>query len=147
MLRLTTPVAYITSVPKSPFKETNIGYPGWPNPASGKNCTRMNSYLYVRAENCPPITTDASPADGLDDNYNTDRGVYIGGGIPAVVLAVRSSGSWMLKSVGPDNRDDRDAAQNPAGATTARVYDPTNGTVSPGDVVVFSDTQGFAQQR
>ncbi len=137
MFRLTTPVAFITSVPKSPFKEVNMG-----NPGSPKNANLLNIYLYVRAENSPGLTTDVAPQDGLDDNYNTDRAVYMGSNILSINLAVRSQGYWMMKSVGPNNVDDRNTLGN-----NARVYDATNGTVSEGDIVVFSDSSGFAQPR
>jgi len=51
-------------------------------------------------------------------------------------------GSWNLKSVGPDNKDDFSTL-----ADLARVYDATNGTISDGDILVFSDTAGFGQQQ
>lgn len=135
MFRITTPIAYLATVPRSPFKEENMG-----NPGTLKNCNRMSIYLYVRAQVLGmPGIQDSSPADGLDDSYNKDRINYIGGDLDRN-LAVRSGGMWELKSVGPNNVDD----YNTVGAN-ARVYDPTNGTVSPGDVVVFSDSNGFAK--
>ena len=149
MYRLTTPLSYMTSVPKSPFKEQNLGYPGFPDPANQKNANREQLYLWVNAKHNPGYTTDSSPADGLDDSYQLDRVVYLAEGNLAKTLAERIKGEWMLKSVGPDNLDNRDDQQLKGGVTgtDARVYDPTNGTVSAGDIVVFSDSSGFASPR
>jgi len=141
LYRVTTPVAYMTVVPKSPWREDRLGNAGVP-----KNANRENLYLWVRAETSPTISFDVSPQDGKDDNYNTDRAVYLGQGVLALNLAVRSQGEWELKSVGPNNIDDRDGNQvsNPA---DARLYDPTNGTISAGDIVVFSDQSGLARAK
>jgi type II secretion system protein G len=153
LIRVTTPVAFMTSIPGSPFMDEYIGHPGfvYPDPLSGtpKNSNRMKSYLWLNAKHIPGVTTDNTPADNLDDNYNADRSVYLAGGNLAMSLAVRSQGNWMLKSVGPNNIDDRDSQQltSPLTPADARVYDPTNGTTSRGDLIVFSDTQGFAQQK
>jgi type II secretion system protein G len=129
MLRLTTPMAFITSVPKSPFKEVNMGNPGIP-----KLCNLMNVYLYVRAEGIPGVTTAGIPTT-FDQNYQDDRIRYISQNASlATNLAERVKGYWELKSVGPNSVDDF----NTIGAN-ARRYDPTNGTISAGDVVIFSD--------
>lgn len=147
MLRLTTPMAYISSVPTSPFREENIGYPGWPGSANRKLCNIMKTYLYVRAIGIPGLTPpgpgpNPGPYSEFDLNYMLDRTVYLQLGGTEYEKA--SAGFWMLKSVGPNNGDDRDSQQG-FSPTAARVYDPTNGTVSAGDVVVFGDTQGFAR--
>ncbi len=137
ILRLTTPTAYITSIPKSPFKEEAMG-----NPGSPKYSNLLKTYLYVRAKpiilpsgTVSGLTPDSSPADGFDDNYQQDRIRYIAQNASLIVNAAeRIKGAWELKSVGPNNVDDF----NVLGAN-ARRYDPTNGTISAGDVVVFSD--------
>jgi prepilin-type N-terminal cleavage/methylation domain-containing protein len=146
MIRLTTPVAYMTSIPKSPFKESaplpqGIGYAaGKPHFANDFNC-----YLYVRADIIPndPDTPDGSPLDGIDDNYEKDRTYYVSQmGSLQDNAAVRPNGYWELKSVGPNNTDDF----NTMGAN-CRPYDPTNGTISAGDVVTFGDISGFAKGK
>ncbi len=137
ILRLTTPTAYITSIPKSPFKEEAMG-----NPGSPKYSNLLKTYLYVRAKpsylssgSVSGLTPDSSPADGFDDNYQQDRIRYIAQNASLIINAQeRIKGAWELKSVGPNNVDDF----NVIGAN-ARRYDPTNGTISAGDVVVFSD--------
>lgn len=141
--RLTTPVSYLSSVPKSPFKEDKMG-----GSAKRHAITRI-LYLYVCAK--APVGTLAngntvtlgSPTD-YDQDYQTDRRCYAlnGGSSAAEVLGDRTNGFWELKSVGPNNEDDRNTLQ-----LQARSYDPTNGTVSLGDVVVFSDIQGFAGRK
>lgn len=139
MDRLTTPISYMTSVPKSPFKEDAIG----------GNATRRAiknvQYLYVRAATAKDTTgadhsetPDASPNDGIDDNYQKDRVAYLSlGSSLAANAKYMKGGFWELKSVGPDNFDNFTVNPSP--------YDPTNGTVSAGDVVIFSDTQGLAK--
>ncbi len=147
MDRLSTPVSYLTSVPPSPFLEDKIGG----NTRHANNPNRK-VYLYIRAAKpglgtlANGFTVTDSPVNGIDDSYETDRVTYIAQADPARSFQVRTQGFWSMKSVGPDNRDDRDTAQTGwPSSDLARPYDPTNGTVSAGDVVIFSDTQGFAK--
>ena len=146
LIRITTPISYFSSVPKSPFSEEKIGNAGVP-----QNAVKFKWYLYVRAAlptGSPALPagvgapTDGGIVDEKDINYNNDRIAYMGNGDLAANLAERSKGDWMLKSVGPNNEDDRSSLN-----TNARVYDPTNGTVSPGDVVTFSDVSGLAKRN
>lgn len=151
MDRLSTPIAYITSVPNSPFMEKNQGQNVDNTTQLNRHATMRTSFLYVRAsvpEGTPHngyTVTDSGPQDGIDDSYQADRRSYVlnGGASLGQVIADRGKGEWMLKSVGPDNLDCRRDPPNGFGVA-ARSYDPTNGTASRGDVVVFSDTQGFA---
>lgn len=139
MDRLTTPISYLSTVPLSPFKEKNIGG------AEGRHCKVRGCFLYVRGR-----VAEGTPAhgqirdgdnNGYDDDYSSDRVLYIllGGGSLAERFGQRTKGEWELKSVGPNNVDDFNTI-----GLNARSYDPTNGTVSAGDVVVFSDIFGFA---
>jgi type II secretion system protein G len=135
MLRLTTPISYLTSVPRSPFDDHKIGNPGQP-----KYCNLMRSFVYVRALGIPGVTTNDA-ATGVDVNYRADRIFYFTQNASlAINLAQRDQGSWELKSVGPNNIDDF-----PLG--NARPYDPTNGTISAGDVVAFGDTASIMHQK
>jgi type II secretion system protein G len=129
VLRLTTPVAYITSIPASPWKELY----GSTNVTDPKIATALNSYLYVRRWLNDP--------SAVDPNYARDRQAYI---TQANTLndPRHAQGEWSLKSVGPDNIDDRDASNPRNSGHTARLYDPTNGTVSRGDIAVFNDVGG-----
>ena len=142
MFRLTSPVAYLTSMPVSPFNEEKMGHAvGFPQFAITGNFP-----LYVRAQ--ASSTTDS---DGFSDLYLGDRGTYLydlnltGGQSPPPLLIGRcQAGDYMIKSVGPDNLDNRDQQQY---LYAARVYDPTNGTISDGDVVTFGDTSINAANR
>jgi len=142
MIRLTTPISYLSSMPRSPFQEQNMGAPA--NAPKYSNILRV--YLHVRAaDNINPAIVYQS--------YQRDRVVYLAGApitgtIPPALRGLAESGDWFLKSVGPDNHDNRvDGAFNPVGGGAfARIYDPTNGTVSHGDIVTFSDRSILATQ-
>lgn len=144
MDRLTSPVSYLSSVPKSPFREKNIGGSNY------RHCKERVLYLYVNAKVAArPIANSYAPtadANGYDTSYQLDRVVYIlsNGGSLAQKFAERSKGEWELKSVGPNNIDDFDQSQTGQPSANARSYDATNGTVSAGDVVIFSDIYDFA---
>ena len=77
-----------------------------------------------------------NPADILYDYYIYIRNVSD----PAQISPDRVR--WELKSVGPDGQDDRAIS-----ALNAQMYDPTNGTVSPGDIVWFNDGTGNGRGR
>ncbi len=126
--RLTTPIAYLSSIPSSPWREKY----GTADPASPKIASEINGYLYVRR----------LAIDGNDDpDYLLDRRVYIFQGALTPSRNLRR-GEWLLKSVGPNNRDDRAAPPEGLGIQ-ARLYDPTNGTLSDGDIVQFNDVNPF----
>lgn len=140
-LRLTTPISYLSSIPASPWKENY----GTANPADPKLASKLKSYLYVRKK---LLHTDANP----DPNYAADRIAYIGNSNlinPLERPGIENGGEWLIKSVGPDNFDDRSTGPGRTGwsATNARVYDPTNGTVSYGDIVTFSDKSGTGKNQ
>jgi prepilin-type N-terminal cleavage/methylation domain-containing protein len=148
LYRATTPIAYITSITGSPFTEANLGYPGWPNPtAPGINNAAQNGhFLYVRAQGF--AGQGNVDGQGFDQSYKNDRLTYL----TASTLTLANnetaiSGFYMLKSVGPDNIDNRNGLDpEVANPLQARVYDPTNGTTSFGDIVTFQDTQIPADQ-
>ncbi len=136
--RLTTPIAYLTSIPPSPFKENY----GTSSPTDPKVASTVKGYLYVSKDDFKNVANFG--------DYGDDREAYIaqqfGGALVStqVRLEARSKGEWLLKSVGPDNLDDRDSPTSPTPGQplSARTYDPTNGTVSRGDIVVVSDLPG-----
>jgi type II secretion system protein G len=138
IFRLTTPIAYLTSIPSSPWKEKY----GTATPGDPKLASVIPSYLYIRQELASGETAFAGLPD-VNRDYGDDRFAYvIAGRLMATQarLGIINSGSWELKSVGPDNLDDRDSPANDGFGLNARVYDPTNGTVSRGDIVCFGDT-------
>jgi type II secretion system protein G len=131
--RITTPIAYMSSIPKSPWKE-KFGF----NPSFGEKSATMETHvLYVRK-----IGTFNNGLDTIanyDASYLDDRRAYLMLSLTQVDKI--RGGYWLMKSVGPDNIDDRGSAAPGLGAN-ARIYDPTNGTVSRGDIVVFTDVGG-----
>jgi type II secretion system protein G len=148
LFRITSPIAYMTAIPQSPFTETNIGHPA----GSPQNAVKNNTILYVRSDifGGTPLAANNDGGDGIDDNYQLDRVVYLRGetSVDPVNVGYSRQGFWMMKSVGPNNLDDRSDDQNEwDSGTYARVYDPTNGTVSSGDIVTFGDTEVGASQR
>ena len=124
--RLTSPIAYLTSLPPSSFKEKYGAATTDPKIAS-----TYNGYLYVRRWKDTPTVTDP--------DYFRDRVAYLlmGASLSPATPVVGNGGEWHLKSVGPDNQDDVFVR-----GTAARLYDPTNGTVSAGDILVFNDRAG-----
>lgn len=150
LFRVTTPVAFLTSVPTSPFDENKIGAPA----GQPKNANRLGIYLYVRAQRARDSDAQVGNS-GVDANYALDRLVYLYpppspiASPPVGLLGILGPGEYLIKSVGPDGRDDRDQQQLGAGETAAlaRVYDPTNGTISAGDIVTWQDTSIPAEPR
>jgi len=148
MIRLTTPISYISTIPASPWPEKEIGFPA----GSPKNANKFNIYLYVRALGPNPpgvVTVDAA---GFDENYKLDRVCYLRGEqtvLPGTIEFSRM-GYWGLKSVGPNNWDDRDGSDLTGTRIgtigNARLYDPTNGTVSAGDIVTYGDRSTKAEE-
>jgi len=131
IFRLSTSVAYITTMPSSSFKEKY----GTGTPTNPKIASTINGYLYVRK-----IAQGSTSV--VHPGYRTDRQAYLGPLAAADLLAVGESGEWLIKSVGPDGLDDRDTVANNGFGGNARVYDATNGTISRGDIVIFSDKSG-----
>ena len=139
-LRMTTPIAYLSSIPQSAFVEKY----GTGNPADPKLASLLKSYLYVSQRASTGDPGGAPPFDQVSNAYIGDRFAYLFSSAFGIPTALRAEGSWLIKSVGPDNLDDRDSMNGRTGwsGANARVYDPTNGTISFGDVVAFSDRPG-----
>ncbi len=112
---LTTPIAYITSIPPDPFGSGTLGT--WTYPTG-----YMAYYTYDFIVKYS--ITSWGPLFGT--TYWTN--VIMRG---ALVTAPDSK-EWYLASAGPDKRVGLDPMNNPECPATP--YDPTNGSVSPGDV-------------
>jgi prepilin-type N-terminal cleavage/methylation domain-containing protein len=105
-LCITTPVAYLTTIPADPFAENH--FPG-PTPMTwdyNYKGSRENIRLFFN----PP---DRAPEPWLG---------------PSGSILLRDWGEWRITSGGPDGTRIDDIKVN-------RVYDPTNGSVSKGDIV------------
>jgi type II secretion system protein G len=94
---LTTPVAYITSLPRDPFSD-NVK-------SVDPNDSRVAAFYVM--------------ASGSDNN-------------PVVGLRVPC---YSLISIGPDRRDNASGQDKFPLNTSFNVYDPTNGTISDGDIM------------
>ncbi len=108
-LELTTPIAYMTSVPIDPFKNPSsqrFSSSGAPNPIPVVVIEDRTTFHY-RYDNISQLTK--LPGFGFDER---DLAEY---------------GAWRLDSIGPDNEY--------FGSIGRRVYDPTNGTLSLGDII------------
>jgi hypothetical protein len=95
----------------------------------------------------PAILPSDVDGQGFDNNYKLDRAVYIFGqtSISPAINGLCTQGYYEIKSIGPDSKDDRgEPAPN---HLNARLYDPTNGTLSAGDLVTYQDTSIKAEQR
>jgi type II secretion system protein G len=142
ILRLTTPISYITSFPTSPWKETYSTAAG-----DAKIASAFKTYLYVAKRGLNGNAFTAQTDNGVAGNeanafYENDRRAYIRQGQISSGSQL-AEGDWQLKSVGPDAVDNRSLTTStpPGDDAGARLYDPTNGTVSRGDIVIFSDLQ------
>ena len=129
---LTTPIAYMSSVPTTPFKE------------------------YKSKDSNPPWTsTTELPNPGNYPEYW--NGNFQGDGTYKEDAGAKETGMyWRGSSVGPDNLSDfhnqygvSGAAFNPKDIRDRKpnfikcIYDPSNGTTSRGDL--FITNQGFVQ--
>ncbi|MCB2156842.1 prepilin-type N-terminal cleavage/methylation domain-containing protein [bacterium] len=96
LVRLTTPVAYMTSIPKDPF----------PDLSNNDNPLRTFDYL------CEEDTATVLPQ--VWQSFPGHEGA--------------ESAKWRLQSLGPDLEESLQSSPDPV------QYDPTNGTVSFGDI-------------
>lgn len=103
---LTTPIAYITSLPHDPFMADDRSIP-------------ENRYYYYQNY---PYTEKLANAAGAALMW-------------PMVVRYESFGQWVMFACGPD-RDRKDLEPGKVGNNLADgIYDPTNGTVSNGDVI------------
>jgi len=117
---LTTPISYLSSIPHDTFKRTfNEQWVIWQD--------------YYRFWN---ISQKPSASSGW--------------GVPSTYYAMRKGIMVVLASVGPDNVEDVSDG-TAAGALVGRsgmvLYDPTNGTVSWGDIYYGLPGTGFDMQQ
>jgi type II secretion system protein G len=138
---LTSPVAYITSIPDDVFKHRQVDPSGVPTSIIAPIYFEIAGFGYV---NGVKTTTRASqvPSDAngtLNGSSLTNTPAFSNRDTPE---------RWILYSLGPDLSPH---VENPAGGpplTTSRWhiwnrYDPTNGTISPGNVIRLPGGQNF----
>jgi len=119
--RLTTPIAYMTSVPQDTFKDRHVTYDPQAQGVLGDRFYRYHSEWFRDVTMALNIVPRNSPVYGV----------------------------WTLVSAGPDEATSRGEfylwglealeAQpdlgDPPYSTVGSIYDPTNGTVSIGDII------------
>ena len=113
---LTTPIAYITSLPEDPFNVTgtDIWTDGYTGPTlNGGTQTKIGPKTY---------------------NYNFTAYLEIAGGFYPLIPEATSSKIWKLEGYGPDRIG---GARVGVFLNFTIPYDPTNGTVSGGDIFRF----------
>ncbi|GAB4315611.1 MAG: hypothetical protein Kow0059_07770 [Candidatus Sumerlaeia bacterium] len=116
--QLTTPIAYITSIPQDVFK---IGTPADRPPDVGKPYASGNpfdmTFIYHNIAQFAAV-----PGSGFDQTDIEDYGL------------------WRMFSLGPDKKYNSLGTADP---TLGWIYDPTNGTVSSGFIIrTQKDTVG-----
>jgi hypothetical protein len=120
-LWITTPIAYITSVFRDPFIPASVG---WALAPDGSNLLEFyDTYDYVDARSVTP--------EGM---LGGDRGA-----------SITSGAQWRLVSAGPDRINAFGGSHTNAPLLTRQRgvdYDPTNGTLSEGDIVRVGGGQG-----
>jgi prepilin-type N-terminal cleavage/methylation domain-containing protein len=121
---LTTPVAYITSLPNDVFERVLSEE----NAENTRHC-----YHY---SNDQDFTSDPAGAPNSRELFPV-RYLYTQVVQPGAATYASGSVVWTMISHGPDRDDD-----NPDDGRPACSYDPTNGTVSNGDLYLFGPGVG-----
>lgn len=126
LIHLTTPMAFITSVPEDVFalqamrKSTTAGDPYKIPYATGEP---VHPYAYDYA--CKRL-----PNGGMESDSAWEK-----------ICSNPTTTMWAFRSAGPD------AIPTVLGAADATVYDPTNGTVSFGDIFFVGPGTGVSQPK
>ena len=126
-LSLTTPVAYVTSLVDDPFAVTRFGESRWYS-------TTTEDYVRIRQNNRPRHNWMRVYRDLFRDLQGRDNPPQI---------------EYFFYSYGPDMIHDADVPHTaPSGQPhvhgSGSIYDPTNGTISSGDIFYFGPGFGFA---
>jgi len=124
-VRLTTPIAYMTSLSVDPF----------PNLKGDEDATAHPFHFANDQDN---YAANEAAAAGMDQAPVKAMHSMITASDNAPTFYLSSAPVWMLVSHGPDvDHDNPDEGEDP------RSYDPTNGTVSNGDIYYFGPGIGF----
>ena len=127
---LTTPVAYIASIPQDVFA------PKWKKSSQGEAGAQVTWYRYVYGTDDPKLLGWA----GLRDAHCADYYAYFPPfALRSQAMSLATSQGcptvWLVKSYGP-NVDKQGLASSDGDDFTLR-YDATNGLISIGDLAVF----------
>ncbi len=127
---LTTPISYVTSRPEDPFAQARQG---------------ENRLYHTITRQYVDLRNTHAPAYNWLLIYNRFFREVTGRNAPRPV-------EYFFVSWGPDKVHDADvphvvAPVGPHVHGSGAVYDPTNGTISGGDIIYFGPGYGFAWQR
>jgi prepilin-type N-terminal cleavage/methylation domain-containing protein len=128
---LSTPVAYISSA--------NLLDPFITQLDAFQGIQRDGTVATYADDPAFPLDPGAGPLDGQRYYYNSNRDGRRSGGTNAAwqVAARQIEGDWIVMSLGPDEQRNLINVTIPGGTTydTFMPYDPTNGTISDGDII------------
>jgi hypothetical protein len=122
---LTTPVAYIASIPTMIFSDTNV-YAHWAALAGSTASKGNQPYTVIRDTSLP---VRLWPPNAIV-NASAPAGMPAPTKVPPYFIDSCKTSGYLIYCAGPDNLD----------ATSygfPEIYDPTNGTVSFGEVYRF----------
>ena len=126
---LTSPVAYMSSPPRDIFREKETGFP--------ISTGEIPVYEYTDLATAVDLVPDPYPSP-FCISYNLFANVNV---VDLYYTGYRGAGvSWWLLTVGPDRKSDYQQYTSPVTELAApilgclRTYDPTNGTISDGDI-------------
>jgi prepilin-type N-terminal cleavage/methylation domain-containing protein len=130
-IRLTTPLAYITSLPVDVFRPNNFLYFSQSNPPSGGTVSgpggtsRQTDTIFIQnAMGYQSLRSNVCP-DCFKSDYARYRGlVGFNEFAPASLRTYPAEIGYQLRSLGPNRADSQ-----------VIPYDPTNGTISFGDIM------------
>lgn len=121
---ITTPIAYMTSVPQDAFKASRVvnDYP--------------YEYVLFRFHPSSPLADDsgADPARG----GNPPSLCYL---MEAPLGVSSIQYGWFVFSIGPDQDEEYSYAGDHPRCLQAKIYDPTNGTTSSGEIYRVGNNQ------
>jgi prepilin-type N-terminal cleavage/methylation domain-containing protein len=106
LVPLTTPTAYITSLPRYPWK----------------------AYRYMLWSTMKEVDVDYYYYNARE-SFESD----LPGALPWSIWDPRDQSRWYLSAAGPDHDLDQKWTSDPG--SNHNLYDPTNGTVSSGDII------------
>lgn len=126
-VRLTTPIAYMSTL----FNDT------FPNAASDAgDSSTPHPFHYCTDDD--GFTADPTGTPGLDQYPVKALFTMVDRSSDNEIMYSNTSMQWLLLSHGPDNDHD-----SPDEGLSPRSYDPTNGTVSSGDLYFFGPGPGL----
>ena len=136
---LSAPVSYLSTAQFSdPFLSTDVG--DFEAPAGKDAQGNPTTYTWAPCPDSDPLCTDYEPKNATAGHryyYQSNRDGRRSAGVEAALLefSVPKQGAWIMASLGPDKGRDVVLASSPGEVDVYIPYDPTNGTISFGDII------------